>query len=92
MSKAKIGNPSNMGKKLTPEHRLNISAGVLASPKRSNLGHWAGKKLSSEHCANIAAGHKGKKQSPEWVAKRVAAGLATKAAKKKAVIASSQTP
>ena len=46
-----------IGKRLSPEHRANISAA-----KR-------GRKLKPEHCQNIASGKRGKPRSPETIRK-----------------------
>lgn len=61
---------AHLGRTLSEEARKKIS-----------LAHL-GRTMSPEHRAIISATHKGKKQSPEQIKKRIAARLATLAARK----------
>ena len=77
----------NLERVLTDEQKSKISE----AGKRKRLSEEAkdkirqkalGRKMSDEHRAIMSATHKGKKHSPEHIKKRIAARLATIAAKK----------
>lgn len=59
---------ANIGRKHTDETKLKMRGKRPA--------------LSAEHRAKMSAAHKGRKQRPEWVAKRIAASVAAKAARR----------
>ncbi len=69
------GNQNARGMKHSDETRRRLAQASLGN--KHGLGH----KRSAEHRAAISLAHKGRKQSPEQVAKRVAATQATKRAK-----------
>jgi hypothetical protein len=77
----------NLERVLTEEQRAKISAAgkrkkySAEARKKISIGN-TGKVRSAEHKAAISARHKGKKQSPEQIEKRIAARLATIAARK----------
>jgi hypothetical protein len=78
------------GRGLTPEWRAKIAASMtgkklapLTAEHRARISAvHAGKTISEAHRQRLSEAHKGKKQSPEFVAKRIAAMVATKARKK----------
>jgi hypothetical protein len=58
MSKSRIGNKSNTGRKLTEQHRFNISQGQMGRP-----GTMKGKKHSAETLKKMSASHMGNKSN-----------------------------
>ena len=58
MSKSKMGNKSNTGRKLTEQHRFNISQAGMGRP-----GTMKGKKHSAETLKKMSASHMGNKAS-----------------------------
>lgn len=79
MSSSHMGNKSNTGRSLTPEHRANISAGnngkvVTAETRRNLSAAGKGKTLSAAQRAHLSAKNKGKIMSEDARAK-ISAGL-----------------
>jgi hypothetical protein len=87
----------NLGKKASPETCTKISKSLTGQQRESpsqdvrdkisttltgNVPWNKGKDLSEVHCKNLSLSHRGKKQSPETIAKRTASRLATLARKK----------
>jgi group I intron endonuclease len=85
------------GKTLTPEHKAKIGKALtgqfrephtedakrrISASLQGNVPWNKGKELSDEHCKALSDSHKGKKQTPEVIAKRTASRLATLARKK----------
>jgi NUMOD3 motif len=57
--------------------------GLKLGPNPAHAAKLRGRKLTAEHRAAISAASRGREQSPEWVAKRVAATHKTKQQKKR---------
>ena len=73
---------SHIGSKRTEETKKKMSASSAWRGHTYTTSGMTGKNHTEETRAKMSAARKGRKQSPEHKAKRIAAGLATKARKK----------